>query len=62
MFHTKIQQIEKKRNSVLEVLTVLQSDCQMLQHRIEVGFLSLKKQEILSKGKKDGLEKEVVCL
>jgi hypothetical protein len=31
----------------------------MLQHRIEVGFLSLKTQEILSKGEKDGLEKKV---
>jgi hypothetical protein len=31
----------------------------MLQHRIEVGFLSFKTQEILSKGKKDGLKKEV---
>jgi hypothetical protein len=31
----------------------------MLQHRTEVGFLSLKTQEILSKGKKDGLQKEV---
>jgi hypothetical protein len=58
-FHTKIQEIERKRKSVLEVLTVLQSVCQMLQHRIEIGFLSLKTQEILSKGKKDGLENEV---
>jgi hypothetical protein len=37
-------------------LTVLQSVCQLLQHRIEEEFLSLKTQEILSKMKKDGAE------
>jgi hypothetical protein len=53
-----IQKIQRGRNSVLEDLTVLQSVCQLLQHRIEEGFLSLKTQEVLSKVKKDGLKKE----
>jgi hypothetical protein len=58
MLLRNIQEIERERNSVLEVLAVLQSVCQQLQHRIEERFLSLKTQEILSKGKKDGMEKE----
>jgi hypothetical protein len=33
MFHTNTQQTESERNAVLEVLTVLQSFCQLLQHR-----------------------------
>jgi hypothetical protein len=58
IFLTYIQEIERQRNSVLEVLTALQSACQLLQHRIEEGFLFLKMQEILSKVKKGGLEEE----
>jgi hypothetical protein len=42
----------------LQVLTALQSVFQLLLLRIEEGFPSLKSKELLSKGKKDGLEKE----
>jgi hypothetical protein len=58
IFHTNIQEIERERNSLLEVLTALQSVCHLLQHRIKEGFLSLKTQEILSKVKKGGLERK----
>jgi hypothetical protein len=58
MFHTNIQETERERNSILEILTILHSVCQVLQDRIKEGFLPLKTQEILSKMKKDGLGKE----
>jgi hypothetical protein len=58
VFHANIQEIETERNSLLEVFTSLQSVCQLLQHRIEEGSLSLKTQEIISKEKEDGLLKE----
>jgi hypothetical protein len=51
LFHTKTQETERERNSVFEVFTILQSVCQMLQHRTEVEFLSLKTLEVLSKRK-----------
>jgi hypothetical protein len=47
-FDTSKQEIKRERNSVLEDLAVLQSVCQLLQHNIAEGFLSLKTQEILS--------------
>jgi hypothetical protein len=58
MFHTNIQEIGREINSVLEVLTFLQSFCQLLRHRIKEGFLCLKTREIQSKVKNNGLEKE----
>jgi hypothetical protein len=58
MFRTNIQEIERDRNSLLEVLTVLQSVCPLLQHGIEERFLSLKIREIKSEVMKDGVDKE----
>jgi hypothetical protein len=58
VLHKNIQETEREINSVLEVLAVLESIFQLLQHRIEEGFLSLKTQAILSKMKKYGVQNE----
>jgi hypothetical protein len=56
LFHTGNQEIESE-NSVLVVLTLLQSVCHLLKHKIEEVLLFLKTQELLHKVKNDGLEK-----
>jgi hypothetical protein len=44
MFHKNVQEIEWERNSVLEVLDVLESVCQILELKLEEGFLCFKTQ------------------
>jgi hypothetical protein len=56
MFHTKIKDIERERNSVLEVWTVL------LQHRTEVRFLSLKNERSQAKERQMDWRKQLSCL
>jgi hypothetical protein len=59
MFRTKIQEIERERNTILGVLNVLQTVCQTLQQRIEAVFLSLTKQEM---ERKMNCRKKLICV
>jgi hypothetical protein len=63
----EIKEIKRGGRSVFEVLTALQSLCQMLQHSNEAEFPKLNpppppKKKGLHEGKKAGLERESICL
>jgi hypothetical protein len=60
VFGTKIKEVERERKKFSIIgFGHIAVTCEMLQYRNEAGFLSLEMQEVLSNGKKDGLDIEV---
>ena len=58
VFHTHIQTVERASNSVVEVLTSLESIQKLLEERKNQNFMSLKVKELLSQKRTEGYEIE----
>lgn len=52
--HEKIQMLERKYNSVLEIYVIIEQICDSLRERINSKFVPLKVKTILTRLRKDG--------
>ncbi|XP_066492309.1 uncharacterized protein [Tiliqua scincoides] len=61
VFHDNIKDIQKERNSVVEIMNTIENVSSLLENRMESSFISLRTKEVLSCAREEGYDPEVDC-
>lgn len=58
VFHENLEKIQREKNSVIDVRTILENVCSLLEYRLECSFISSNTEEQLAHVREDGFDRE----
>ncbi|XP_066486947.1 MAX gene-associated protein isoform X3 [Tiliqua scincoides] len=61
VFHDSIKDIQKERNSIVDIMNILENVSSQLENRLECSFISIETKEVLSCVQEEGFDTEVDC-
>ncbi|XP_042311019.1 uncharacterized protein LOC121924036 [Sceloporus undulatus] len=61
VFYDNIKEIQKERNSIIDIINILENVSCLLENRLESSFISLKTKEVLASAREEGFGSEVDC-
>lgn len=61
VFHDSIKAIEKERNSVIDIMNIIENVSSLLESRLACSFIAPETKEVLSCAQKEGFETEIDC-
>lgn len=61
VFHENIKEIQKEKNTIIDIMNIIENVSSLLENRLQCSFLSLKTKEVLSCAREEGFYSEVDC-
>ncbi|XP_042325766.1 SCAN domain-containing protein 3-like [Sceloporus undulatus] len=61
VFYDNIKEIQKEKNSIIDIMNIIENVSSLLENRLESSFISLKTKEVLSCAREEGFDSEVDC-